>query len=112
MDDGEKIPQVDSTVDELVSYDLEIESFASATEKDVVEVLETNFYGTLDDKNVEKTDKLRNIVIEKLEKEEELVDEGRKIEHYKVDVKDDVKVHEIFESWKTRYNFDELAYKL
>ena len=90
-------------MDEIVSYDLEMESFASATEKDVVEVLEENFHGTLDDKHVEKTDFLRNITIEKLEKEEKLVEENRKIENYKVDVKDDGKVHEIFESWKTRY---------
>jgi hypothetical protein len=26
-------------------------------------------------------------------------------------VKDAKEVHEIFESWKTRYNFDELAFK-
>ena len=65
---------------------------------------------TLDDRKLEETDTLRNIKIEKLEKEEKLVQEYRKIEHYKVDVKDDRKVHEIFEGWKTRYNFDELAF--
>ena len=97
-------------MDEIVSYDLEIESFASATEKDVVEVLEANFHGTLDAKHVEKTYILRNIMLEKLEKGEKLVEENRKIENYKVDVKDNGKVHEIFDSWKTRYNFDELAF--
>ena len=40
------MPQVDGTVDEIVSYDLEMESFASATEKDEVEVLEANCHGT------------------------------------------------------------------
>ena len=78
-DDDDKKPQVDGTVDEIVSYDLEMESFASATEKDVVEVLEANFHGTLDDKNIEKTDTLRNIMIEKLEKEEKFLEENRKI---------------------------------
>ena len=65
---------------EIVSYDLEMESFASSTEKDVVEVLEANVHGILDDKNIEKTDTLRNIMIEKLEKEEKIVEETMKIE--------------------------------
>ena len=45
--DNDKIPQVDGTVDEIISYDLEMESFALATKKDVVEGLEANFYATL-----------------------------------------------------------------
>ena len=49
-----------------VSYNLEIESFESSTENDVVEVLEANFLGTLDEKSVEKTDPSRKITIENL----------------------------------------------
>ena len=44
-------------MDEIVSYDLEMESFASSTKKYVVEVLEEYFHGTLDDKKIDKTGK-------------------------------------------------------
>ena len=92
-------------------YELEIESHDSSTEDDVIEVLEANFYGTLDDKCVEKNDPSRNIIIQNLNVENHLENEHRKIVNYKVIAKDNDTVQEIFESWKERYNFDELAFK-
>ena len=56
-----QIPQIDGTVDSDVHYELQIEAHDTCTHDEVVEALEANFYGTLDDENEEKNSKLSKL---------------------------------------------------
>ena len=65
---GDTIPQVDGIANVTVKYNLEIEAFDLCTEEDIVEVLEANFFGTLDESDGVMDD-VREILIENLHRE-------------------------------------------
>ena len=78
--------------------------------EDIIEAVETNFVGTLDEIG-ENDDALRNIFIEKLDEEQYIENGTRKLQNFKVTVKESEIITNMFEKWKERYNFDELAFK-
>jgi hypothetical protein len=98
-----RIPQINGTADGDAYYELKIEAHNACTESDVVEALEAKFYGTLDDENVEKNDPIRYIIVQHSNVESHLENEPRKILNYKVSVKENEIVGNIFEKWKERY---------
>ena len=105
------IPQIDGANDGDEHYKLEIEAHDTVTEDDIVEALEANFYGTLEDDEVEKNNiSLRYLSIQNLNLERHLENEPRKILNYKISIKENDTARKIIESWKERYNFDELAF--
>jgi hypothetical protein len=105
-----QIPQIDGTVDNDAHYELEIEAHDACTEDEIVEALEANFYGTLDDEK-EENNELRYLIIQICTGERLLENENRKVMNYKIAVKENNTVRKIIESWNTRYNFDESAFE-
>ena len=106
-----KIPQVDGLVDSVVSYELKIEAHEDCTEEEMTEALEANFHGTISDKKEGDNQELNYLVIQNLNLESACENNKRKIVSFKVAVKENVIATSIIESWKERYNFDELAFK-
>jgi hypothetical protein len=106
-----KIPQIDGIVDSDARYELLIETHDNCTEEEVIEALEANFHGTLSDQKEGNNEELNHLVIQNLELESPCQNEKRKIVKFKIAVKENVTATNIIESWKERYNFDELAFK-
>ena len=82
----EMLPQIDGTVDNDAHYELEIEAHDTCTKDEIVEALEANLYGTLDDEKEEKSE-LRYLIIQNLTEERLLENENRKVLNYKIAVK-------------------------
>ena len=98
---GSPIPQVDGNIDDDVTFELKVEAHEECSNDDIIEAIETNFYGTFDDQNKEENESFRSILIKNSDEEKV----------FKVIVKDSKLAMEIIESWKIRYNFDELAFE-
>ena len=99
------IPQLDGTGDVKAKYELKIEAPEVVTHEDIVEAIDANFLGTLDDVNVEKNNFLRHFNVKKVTDDQSL------LKIYTMVVNDDPIVTDIVEGWKERYKFDELAFK-
>ena len=80
---------------------MKVEAHEECSNDDIIEAIETNFYGTFDDQNKEENESFRSILIKNSDEEKV----------FKVIVKDSKLAMEIIESWKIRYNFDELAFE-
>ena len=106
-----KIPQVDGVVDSDASYELQIETHDDCTEDEVIEALEANFHGTLSDQKEGDNKELYHLVIQNLNMESECEKDKRKLVNFKIAVKENVLATSITESWRERYNFDELAFR-
>ena len=104
-----KIPQIDGLVDSDASYKLQIEAHDDCTEEEVLEALDANFHDTLKDKIKGDNKELNHLVIQNLN--EESACENEKLMNFKIEVKENVLATSIIESWKERYQFDELAFK-
>ena len=57
------------------------------------------------------TCRMNDILIEKLDEEQYIENGTRKLQNFKVTVKESEIITNMFEKWKERYNFDELAFK-
>ena len=62
------IPQFDGTFEEKLSdekahFELKVEVHKKCTNSDVIEAIQENFFGSLDNKKVEKTDPVRHLII-------------------------------------------------
>ena len=86
-------------------YDFEIEAHPKWTKEDIVEAIEANFYGTLDDENVEKSDKLRYLLMKKIESQLDkwIENELKCIHTVIVEVKENELVRKVIDGWKERY---------
>ena len=116
--DGNEIPQVDGVNDdgevvasEDIEYELKVDAHTKCKNYDVIEAIEVNFDGTLDELKVEKNDSCRNILVQKLEKKLENNDEERQSLMYRVVVKNCKVAEDILESWKERHKFDDLGFR-
>ena len=106
-----QIPQIDGNADGEAHYELKIETHDDCTHNEIVEAMEANFFGTIDDKKIEDSDYLKSWIIQHLKKESLLENEKRKVVNYRIAVKENDSVRRIIRSWQGRYNFDELAFK-
>ena len=79
---------------------------------DVVETIEENYQGTLNDLKIRNKDLSSFILLQKL-KEEPLEKGGEKRIRivYKVNVKDNEVAKALIESWNDMYKFDDLAFR-
>ena len=116
--DGTKIPQVDGVNDdnevvasENIEYELKVDAHTKCKNYDVIEAIEVNFDGTLDELKVEETDTCRNILVQKLERKIENNDEERQSLMYRVVVKNCKVAEDVIESWKERHKFDDLGFR-
>jgi hypothetical protein len=99
------IPQVDGIADDEAHFVIQVDAHEKCTNDDVIESIEVNFSGHLDDKKVEKTDPVRNIRFREANKNLKEVQN-----EYRVTIKDDDLAVEILERWNTPYEFDDLAF--
>ena len=76
----------------------------------MVEAIEENYQGTLNDLKIDEQDLSRFILIQKLEEELFEKDDEKRIRFvYKVIVKDNEVAKTLIESWNYRNKFDDLA---
>ena len=75
-------------------YELKIEAPEVVTHEDIVEAIDANFLGTLDDVNVEKNNFLRHFNVKKVTDDQSL------LKIYTMVVNDDPIVTDIVEGWK------------
>ena len=81
-----QIPQIDGNADGEAHYELKIETHDDCTHNEIVEVMEANFFWTIDDKKIEDSDYLKSLIIQNLEKESLLENEKRKVVNYRIAV--------------------------
>ena len=116
-DEISPIPQVDGAFDikaetECV-YELIIDAHETCTSDDIIEAIETNFWGALDEMKDEENDDLRNIVIQKQmepQVERKLEDKIKNLQIFRVVVKKNEVSANIIEGWNGGI-FDDLAFK-
>ena len=101
------IPQIDGTADSTICYELEVEAHKKCSNDDIIEAIETNFLGSLDEQNVEKCDPLRYLVVKKSIGKQV----GQNIQVYEVNIKENEISTNIIEGWNEWYTFDNLAFK-
>ena len=105
------IPQVDgiSESDSNICFEFRVEAHESCTHEDVLESIEANFLGCLDDEKVEKDSKIRDLIV----KDSKDNPGSQNIRLYEVTVLDNEIVKKIIESWSNPYTstFDDLAFK-
>ena len=66
--------QIDGNADVDAIFELKVVAHEECSNDDVIEAIETNFYGAFDDKNVaDESDTLRTILIKKLDDEQNLL---------------------------------------
>ena len=98
------IPQIDGATSDSeggdLKYLLKIEAQDNCTEDDIVEAIEANFFGTLDDVKVEKDDPIRHLVVKKTNEKQV----------YRISIKNNGTVSNIIEGWRINHNFDNLAF--
>ena len=100
------IPQVDGTAEVEAKFEVTVDAHEVCCNDDVIEAIEENFYGHLEDKQIEKSNPLASLLIEEAGKD------LLKVQNvYRLNVKDDEKVTEIIERWQKPYEFDDLAFK-
>ena len=79
---------------------------------DVVEAIEENYQGTLNDLEIDVHDLSRFILIQKLKEEPfENDDEQRLNFVYRLIVKNNDVAKNLIESWRDKYKFDDLAFR-
>jgi hypothetical protein len=105
------IPQLDGIVDERENdekahFELKVEAHEKCTNDAVIEAIQENFFGALDNKKVEKTDSIRHLIIR--EEDNGLVKIQDK---YRIIVIEDKVATDILGLWNEPYEFDDLAFK-
>ena len=99
---------------ELIAYELKVDAHVSCKNYDVVEGIEVNFNGALDYLKVEQNDdKARYIHVQKVQdkKSIEKIEGERKLEAYKVFIRDNITSKAVIESWWESHKFDDLAFR-
>ena len=94
-----------------IDYELRIEAHEKCKNFDVVEAIEVNFDGILDDLKIDKHDPSRQIHVQKVI-EEPIDDDKKHVVHliYRVQVKNTEVARTLIESWKDAHKFDDLAF--
>ena len=108
------IPQIDGNddlKDDDKVYELKIEAHEKCKNHDIVEAIEVNFDGTLDDRKVEKNDSIRNICVQKSLEKQASDKENRNLQTYTVVIKKGDITENIIEGWKKIHNFDDFAFR-
>ena len=100
-----------STDDKEASYELRVDAHEICKNYDVIEAIEENFDGTLNDMKIGALDPSRHIRIQKIKEEPFDIDKKRKNWVYKVNFKENKAAKTLVESWKHQNKFDDLAFR-
>ena len=95
----------------VIDYELRIEAHEKCKNFYVLEAIEVNFDGIMDDLKIDKHDPSRQIHVQKV-KEEPIDDDNNRVVHliYRVQVKNTEVARSLIESWKDAHKFDDLAF--
>ena len=96
-----------------MKFELRIHAQEGIKNYDIIEAIEENFSGALDDKKVASSDPSRSILVQK-SKEKLVSDEnGEKISKYiyHISVMDNPQVLDVIENWRKPHLFDDLAFR-
>ena len=109
------IPQIDGEIGETddIEYELVINAHQVVTDEDIVEVIETNFHCTLDDKKIEKSDPLRHLIIQKMEKKvaKKIENQNKDLKVFKITIRNNEIAQNVIEDWKIPFHmFDDRAF--
>ena len=97
----------------MLEYELKMFAHADCKNYDVMEAIEVNFDGILNDMKVNKDDVCRYIHVQKdldAKEDNQKCEDDRKLLSYRVLIKDYENSKAVVESWKKRHNFDDLAF--
>ena len=99
--------EFDSIIDNGKAYfELKVDAHEKCTNKDVVEAISENFFGSLDIKKVGKIDPVRHLIIK-----EDNLDTSKVQGKYTIIVRDNEIAVETVGIWNEPYKFDDLAFK-
>ena len=101
-----KVTDIDTVDDGKAHFELKVLAHEKCTNKDVVEAITENFFGTLDQKKVGKIYTVRHLIIKEANMETEKVQEK-----YTIIVRDAKTAVETVGIWNEPYEFDDLAFK-
>ena len=95
-----------------IYYDFTVEAYAEVKNYDIVEAIEVNYNGALDERNVHKDDPCRSISIFKIKPEPEhcILDEKKNLLVYRIHVKNSDIATNVIDDWHYQHNFDDLAF--
>ena len=117
-EEDKNIPELDGSSDDSeaenseIAYELKIDAHENCKNYDVIEAIEVNYDGTLNDLKIDEHDRSRYILVQKLREEPcDINDEKRVKLIYRVLVNDNEVSKSIVESWKDPYQFDDLAFR-
>ena len=105
------VSDASEVVSETVEYELKLEAHVTCKSYDLIEAIEVNFDGSIDELKIEKIDKCRYFRVNKLEDEPKDENVEKKTWKCRVSVKNCEVAKDILESWKNRYKFDDLAFR-
>jgi hypothetical protein len=109
----EKLLKESKSSEGMLEYELRIDAHADCKNYDVMEAIEVNFDGILNDMKVNKDDVCRYIHVQKdldPKEDNQKCEDDRKLLSYRVLIKDSENSKAVVESWKKRHNFDDLAF--
>ena len=109
------IPQFDGEIGDTneIGYELVINAHQVVTDEDIIEVIETNSHCTLDDKNIEKSDQLRHLIIQKMEKKvaKKIENQNKDLKVFKITIRNNEIAQNVIEDWKIPFHmFDDRAF--
>ena len=112
-DKEDKQSVLDELKTEEVQYEVNIDVQEKVKNSDVIEAVEVNFDGGLNDLNIEPEDPSRYILVHKLNEVAYETEDKMKWKSctYKILVKNVDAALNVIESWKKAHNFDDLAFR-
>ena len=99
---------------ETVEYELQVDAHKECKNYQLIEAIEVNFDGALDNRKVAKEDlAARKILVQKAQecKTTEMLEHDRKLLVYRVFINDEDNSRAVIESWKEEHMFDDLAFR-
>ena len=91
-----------------IQYDLMVEADSNIKYYDIVEAIEVNYDGALDERDVDKDDPCRFINIYRLDQCEQ--DMKKNCYMYRIHVENSATASSVIEDWTQQKNFDDLAF--
>jgi hypothetical protein len=118
IDDSSTISQIDGSQDdtekvthETSEYQLKVEAHEKCQNYDIIEAIEVNYDGTMDDLKIEKNDPARFILVQKEIEADRIDDRNINLVAYRVIVRDKEVAKTIIEGWREPHKFDDLAFR-
>lgn len=92
--------------DNKAHFEVIVEAHEKCNNNDVIEAIQENFFGALDEKNVDKVDPVRHLIIN-----QERLEDLKVRNKYKIIVRENEIATNILGLWNKPYEFDDSAFK-